>query len=152
KGLIESNAAGLARIINRLSWDPPESKWSAYTECNSYTQADQRSKEAFVRQAVTSRPAGLVWDLGRNTGDYSRIAAENARCVVAMDGDHLAVERLYQSLKRQPGPSGQAAILPLVSNIADPSPNLGWRGAERKSLIERGRPDLTLCLALVHHL
>jgi hypothetical protein len=59
---------------------------------------------------------------------------------------------LYQSLKTQPAVAGHAAILPLVSNIADPSPNLGWRGQERKSLAERGRPELTLCLALVHHL
>jgi hypothetical protein len=39
----------------------------------------------------------------------------------------------------------------LVSNLADASPNLGWRGLERKSLTERGKPDLTLCLALIHH-
>ena len=28
---------------------------------------------------------------------------------------------------------------------------LGWRNLERKRLIERGRPDLVLALALVHH-
>jgi hypothetical protein len=39
-----------------------------------------------------------------------------------------------------------------VNNIADPSPNLGWRGLERKTLTERGKPDLTLCLALIHHI
>ena len=37
-------------------------------------------------------------------------------------------------------------------NLADSSPGLGWRGQERKSLIERGKPDLILCLALVHHM
>ncbi len=37
-------------------------------------------------------------------------------------------------------------------NLADSSPNLGWRGLERKSLPDRGKPDLILCLALIHHI
>ena len=37
-------------------------------------------------------------------------------------------------------------------NLADASPNQGWLGSERKGLAERGRPELTLCLALVHHI
>jgi hypothetical protein len=151
KSLIKNNAAGLGRIIGRLSWNPPESKWSEYRDCNSYSDNTRHRKAAFVHQALASRPRELVWDLGCNTGEYSRIAAEHARHVVAMDSDHLAVERLYQSLKS--GLRGSAGtILPLVSNVADPSPSLGWRGKERKSQTERGRPDLTLCLALVHHL
>ena len=43
-------------------------------------------------------------------------------------------------------------ILPLVGDIADPSPGLGWRGRERLPLAQRGTPDLVLALALVHHL
>lgn len=157
KSLIKANADALARIIRRLKWNPPDSKWSEYAANTTYSSGDARRKADFVREAVASRPVGLVWDLGCNTGEYSRIAAERAECVVAMDADHLAVERLYQSLRRAPTapPSAQAGtdvILPLVSNFADPSPNLGWRGQERKSLAERGRPELTLCLALVHHL
>jgi hypothetical protein len=45
-----------------------------------------------------------------------------------------------------------ATILPLVGDVADPSPGLGWRGRERLPLLERGAPDLILALALVHHL
>jgi hypothetical protein len=157
KSLIKNNVASLARIITRLNWNPPASKWSGYQDCNSYSEADRRRKADFVRAAVASRQHDLVWDLGCNTGEYSLIAAEHAPRVVAMDGDHLAVERLYQLLKSRSGsaPSGTATlgtILPLVCNVADPSPGMGWRGQERKSLAERGRPDLTLCLALIHHL
>jgi hypothetical protein len=54
---------------------------------------------------------------------------------------------LYQTLKQQSCDN----ILPLVGNLVDASPNLGWRGAERKQLADRGRPDLTLALALIHH-
>jgi ribosomal protein L11 methylase PrmA len=88
-----------------------------------------------------------VWDIGCNVGVFSRIAAERARYVVAMDGDHVAIDRLYRALKADRVPN----ILPLVVNIADPSPNLGWRNMERKRIDERGRPDLVLALALIHH-
>jgi hypothetical protein len=152
KSLVQALAAGLTRIIRRLKWDPPDSVWSDYAVCNTYSAGDVRRKAAFVHEVVAAHPARLVWDLGCNTGEYSRIVAENAQYVVAMDADHLAVERLYRSLLRQPAAPGAKAILPLVSNIVDPSPDLGWRGQERKSLAERGPPDLTLCLALVHHL
>jgi hypothetical protein len=152
KSLIRNNAAGLGRIISRLSWNPPHSKWSGYQDSNSYADADRRRKSDFVHQSLAARPREVVWDLGCNTGEYSRIAAQHARHVVAMDSDHLAVERLYQSLKSGPRAASTGTILPLVSNVADPSPSLGWRGKERKSQTERGRPDLTLCLALVHHL
>ena len=43
-------------------------------------------------------------------------------------------------------------ILPLVGNLTDPSPGLGWRHRERQTLDERSRPDLILALALIHHL
>jgi len=68
--------------------------------------------------------------------------------VVAVDADPLAVDRLYRSLRE----SGPTNVLPLVLNLADPSPALGWRHRERKAFTERELPELTLCLALIHHL
>ena len=47
---------------------------------------------------------------------------------------------------------GRTNILPLLMNVANPSPSQGWASRERASLIERGKPELTLALALVHHL
>src|SRR3954451_16517782 len=65
-----------------------------------------------------------------------------------MDADHPTVELLHRALKRD----GERRILPLVVDVCDPSPGLGWRGRERPALVDRGRPELVLCLALVHHL
>ena len=67
--------------------------------------------------------------------------------MIAVDSDHATVEALYRSLREE----GERRILPLVANLADPSPGLGWRGRERRRLEERGTPDLVLALALVHH-
>lgn len=151
KDLIHGNVQGLKRLVRGLRWSPAESAWSQYGEANSYSPADRQKKENFVRSTVHSRRWRLVWDVGCNTGIYSRIAAENSDYVIAIDADHLAVERLYQALKVEPDPT-RAPILPLVNNLLDLSGGVGWRGIERKALIDRGRPELTLCLALVHHL
>jgi SAM-dependent methyltransferase len=89
-----------------------------------------------------------VWDLGCNTGRFSKLAGRHADYVIAVDSDHASIERLYQELTQ----AGTPNVLPLVGDVADPSPALGWRGRERLPMLERGRPDLVLCLALVHHL
>jgi hypothetical protein len=68
--------------------------------------------------------------------------------VVAVDGDERVVGELYRALRAE----GSKTILPLVVDLADSSPARGWRGVERRRLEDRGRPDLVLCLALVHHL
>jgi len=145
--LIEINVRKLTKLVQGLEWKQGRSEWSHYANDNSYDDADRERKREFVRSAVQAEPRKLVWDLGSNTGDYSRIAAESADYVIAMDGDTLAVERMYRQLAKEQN----TRILPLSINIADSSPNLGWRGAERKSLAGRGSVDMTLCLALIHH-
>jgi SAM-dependent methyltransferase len=115
---------------------------------NTYTDDDALRKDAFVRSVATSRSWPPVWDLGCNNGRHSRIAAEGARHVVAIDADQGSVELLYRQLRD----GGGGKILPLTQNIADPSPGLGWRGLEHGPLLDRGRPDLVLALALVHHI
>jgi SAM-dependent methyltransferase len=147
KQLILANVRKMRRLVASLEWSPPEGVWLAYGEHNTYTDDDARRKDDFVREIATSKPWRLVWDLGCNNGRHSRIAAEGARHVVAIDADQGPVELLYRELRD----AGDERILPLTMNVADPSPGLGWRGLERASLLERGRPDLVLALALVHH-
>jgi len=43
-------------------------------------------------------------------------------------------------------------ILPLVLDLTNPSPGLGWAHKERISLQERGPAEIVLALALIHHL
>ena len=147
KELIVANAQRMRKLVRRLDWSPPKGVWVSYGERNSYTDQDAARKDEFVREVTASGPWGLVWDIGCNNGRYSRIAAEGARTVVAVDADQGPVELLYRSLRDE----GNERILPLTMNLADPSPALGWRGLERKAMADRGSPDLVLALALVHH-
>jgi hypothetical protein len=149
KRLIERNVAGLRRIVERLQPAGARTVWADYAKTHSYDPSEFEAKCTFVRSAAERRRWRLVWDLGCNTGTFSRIAAEQADYVVAMDGDRMAVDRLYQTQRAR---EDSRKILPLVVNIADPSPNQGWLGLERRSLPDRGRPEFTLCLALIHHI
>ena len=138
----------MKRIVARLTWTRAHSTWSDYSDCNTYDQADREHKKRFVQQAASSRHRAVVWDLGCNTGEYSRALSTCVDHVVAVDADHLAIEHLYRALKAD----DNSTILPLVGDLADPSPGLGWRNLERQTLDDRSRPDLILALALVHHL
>jgi len=76
------------------------------------------------------------------------IVAEYSDYVIAADIDLLAVKKHYQRLERQDVKN----ILSLVLNVVDPSPNIGWRGLERRGITSRGKPEIVLCLALIHHI
>jgi SAM-dependent methyltransferase len=138
----------LLRLVNGLTWRAPASPWTDYAETCPYAPQDRHAKLDFVSAAVRERRPGLVVDLGCNDGAFSRVAAEAADYVVAVDRDHATVERLYRALHRE----GNRRVLPLVVDLGAPRPRLGWRGSEHRAFGERCRPDLVLCLALVHHL
>lgn len=146
--MIRTNVQALLRLVDRMDWSPARSIWSDYAASNSYGSEDRAAKESFVASILGARRRRQVWDLGSNTGTFARLAARDADLVLAIDADHLSVERLYRGLRATPA----ANILPLVIQLADPSPGLGWRGKERRTLEDRGRPDLVLALALLHHL
>jgi hypothetical protein len=80
---------------------------------------------------------------------YSRIAAEAGASVVAWDSDARAGDLNWQAAD-----SANLQILPLVADFARPTPAVGWRGTENKSLLDRtrGRFDCVLMLGVLHHL
>jgi len=148
--LIDAQMRNLQKAIEALTWNLQDSTWSDYRTRAHYTDVDLRAKEAFVGRAVEGLDhPDLVLDLGANDGRFSRVAIEaGAGYVVAIDSDDVVIDRLYRELRD----AGDQRILPLVLDLSDPSPGIGWRSRERPSFVDRVRPDLTLCLAVVHHL
>jgi hypothetical protein len=144
KELVVANARKLRRLVDGLEWQGASAAWGDYAQTRTYSEADAARKAAFVEEAARSLGPRLVWDLGCNDGTYAKLCAAAGAHVVAADADHHVVDRLARERNER--------ILPLVVDLADPPPSLGWRGAERKHLPARGKPDLTLALALVHHL
>ena len=146
--LVEANVAGMTKLVTSLHARGGASAWTDYRSTCSYDDAENAQKEDFVRRVVESRRRGLAWDLGCNDGRYARIASGGADLVVAIDSDRHVVDALYATLKAE----GERKILPLVVDLSNPSPAIGWRNVERATLVDRGAPELALALALVHHL
>jgi SAM-dependent methyltransferase len=147
--LVVATLRGLGKLVGRLEWRPADSHWAGYRDTCSYTTADAEAKRTFVDEVLAGAgDLGLVLDLGANDGAYSRLAADHARYVVAVESDHAVTDALYRQLKQD----GQRRVLPLVMDLADPSPGIGWRGVERARFADRADADVVLALALVHHL
>ena len=140
----------LRRLVSTLAYEPVASEWTCYASTHSYADADAACKEAFVARCIADCQPELAWDLGANTGVFSRIAAQSAHLVVAVDSSHDAVELLYRDLRSASG--APQNIVPVVMDIANPSPSQGWAGRERAAFDVRRPLDIVLCLALVHHL
>ena len=138
----------LGTAVRNLSWHASGTEWADYTADNNYSAAAAQSKREMVVAHLRKAGARTVWDLGANTGEYSRAAREAAELVVSFDVDPAAVERNYRRMKQDP----ESGILPLLMDLTNPSPAQGWAGRERLSLAERGPADALLALALIHHL
>ena len=143
-GLLDS----LRATVESMRWDPGKTEWADYYVETNYTDAATSQKLQLVAAFLDQVKPATVWDLGANTGRFSRLAAESGADTVAFDIDPACVERNF----REVGRSGERRILPLCMDLANPSPALGWDHSERHSLLDRGPADLVMALALVHHL
>ena len=138
----------LMRLVDKLSYGHASSDWSHYAETHSYEDEDFERKKSFVERHASARRPHLLWDLGANTGTFSRIAARHSGLVVAVDDDQDAVNLLYRDVRE----GEDRNIVPLVMDLANLSPGQGWAGRERAAFDRRRSPDMVLCLALVHHM
>ena len=143
-GLVQS----LSRLIKSLKPDTQHTDWSDYDKTHSYESEDFVVKKTFVQKYAAHSARDHIWDIGCNTGIFSRICSPHCNLVVSLDGDHAAVEKLYLKEKEEKNSN----ILPLVMNLSNISPGQGWAGSERQAFDKRKGPDLVLCLALIHHI
>jgi ribosomal protein L11 methylase PrmA len=140
----------LETTVERMQWIPGKSSWSDYYASTNYeSQAFAHKSElvaGFLRE-LNPRPR-QVWDLGSNTGYFSRIASAQGIPTVSLDMDPACVESNYLECVR----NGETNLLPLWLDLTNPSAGLGWANEERISWIDRGPADVVLALALIHHL
>jgi hypothetical protein len=143
-GLIES----LETSVKRLSWKPAGTRWWNYYEITNYSDEAFEHKKQLVKEWVARVGPKLVWDLGANTGVFSRVASASGAFTVSYDIDAAVVEQNYLRAKIDK----EQKLLPLQLDLTNPSPGLGWLNRERDSFGARGPADMTLALAVIHHL
>lgn len=144
RGLID----GLRKAVVGLTRKADKSEWSDYYSATNYVDDALDHKKELVTEYLSDIRPGNLWDLGANTGLFSRISANMGINTIAFDIDPEAVESNYLKVKQD----DERDILPLLLDLSNPSPGLGWSENERESFMGRGPADCAMALALIHHL
>ena len=140
---------GLRKWIAKLEpADTGKTVWADYTQDNSYASEEAQAKRQLVSEFAAATKPKMLWDIGCNTGDYSKAALETgAEYVVGFDFDQGALDTAFARAKTE-----RLNFLPLFLDAANPPPSQGWGQAERMGLMQRADADGVLALAVVHHL
>jgi 2-polyprenyl-3-methyl-5-hydroxy-6-metoxy-1,4-benzoquinol methylase len=139
---------GLTQTVEKLTWQPKGTEWGDYYSATNYSDDSLRLKGEVVGSFIDQAKPAKVWDLGANNGLFSREAARRGIFTVASDIDPAAVEKNYLTIKA----NQEKNLMPLVMDLTNPSPSIGWANQERDAFNARGPVDMILALALIHHL
>lgn len=143
-GIIDS----LESLIKKAKIRIKKSEWGEYYADTNYSPRGFDQKQKILKIFLDKTAPAVVWDLGANTGIFSRIAAESGCLTISFDMDMIAVELSYRENLLEK----QTRVLPLLLDFANPSPAIGWENKERLSFMDRGPVDTVIALALIHHL
>ncbi len=138
----------LEHTIRSLHYGKVQTEWGEYYTFTNYSEAAFSTKKKLISKFISQLNPSSVWDLGGNTGEFSRLVSDMNIPTISFDIDPAAVEKNYLEVKEK----NETHLLPLQMDFMNQSPNLGWLLQERKSLIDRGPADVVMALALVHHL
>ncbi|MBI2258298.1 MAG: SAM-dependent methyltransferase [Flavobacteriia bacterium] len=153
---IAVNKSKLISIIKYLIYNTeklklPKNKtnWTDYYKEFTYNEANFREKKIFIEKNTALIKPEFTIDCGSNTGVFSEIASIYSSNVLSFDFDSSVIHqqcKVFSSKKI-------SNVLPLVQDLCQPSPSIGWWNKERKSFLERlPENSCTLALALIHHL
>ncbi|OGL53129.1 hypothetical protein A3K55_01220 [Candidatus Shapirobacteria bacterium RBG_13_44_7] len=137
----------LYSTVEKLRLKRVKTEWGNYYQETNYSKKAFGDKQRLVKKYLLKTRAKKVIDLGANSGVFSKIAADIGAETVSVDIDPLAVEKNYKNFRK-----GKDKILPLVVDLTNPSPALGWENLERKAFLDRAGVETVMALALIHHL
>ncbi|MEI6679678.1 MAG: hypothetical protein WCL21_13775 [Mariniphaga sp.] len=147
-GAMNALLTGLKSTIENQHWNPSGTEWADYTDESVHVLEYTAFKTSLLTRWLNEIKPSTVWDLGANTGTYSRIAANAGAQVLSFDMDPACVKKNYALVQK----NKETQILPLLLDLLNPSPAIGWGGDERLFIYQRNKPDLLMALAIIHHL
>ncbi len=148
KNALNGLVTNLASTVKSMKWNPAGTEWGDYYSFTNYSDKSFTAKKKIISGYVEKAKPKTVWDVGANNGLFSRIASDKGIPTIAFDIDPIAVEENYREVKRKK----ENGLLPLVMDLTNPSPSLGWASEERDWFIGRGPAGMVFSLALIHHL
>jgi SAM-dependent methyltransferase len=128
------------------------STWSEYYGGSILGGGYLEAKKQAVAAILSGEEIYTVFDAGCNTGEFSLLLATEGKRVIAADVDAQSIDHLARKLSEAKKRGSPLSILPVVVDLMNPPPAIGWGNAERPAFLDRIQVDLTLALALVHHL
>ena len=138
----------LKDVVLGLKFPKIKTEWGEYYSNTNYTEQSFLEKKSIISDYIEKINPKTVCDLGANRGDFSRIASDKCIKTLAFDIDDVAVEENYLQMKKLK----EFDILPLLQDLTNPSPSIGFSNDERASFCSRYKSDLVMALALIHHL
>ena len=148
KGLL-GIVSSLEKTVRKLKWAPKGTEWvDYYSATHNYTGSAFEQKGKLVADFIRRVAPATVWDVGSNIGYFSRVAAGAGASVISFDIDPACVELNYLGVRDK----AETDVLPLLLDLTNPSPAIGWENREREEILDRPKPNLLLALAVVHHL
>lgn len=145
---LKAIATSLRGLIEKLTPIDQKTEWGDYYSDTNYSASAFEAKKALIRDFIGRvRPQTLL-DLGGNDGSMSRAVADLAKRVICADIDPRAVDHNYRQLRT----GGAQNIMPLLADVTNPAPAIGFANAERPALFARIKADQIMALALIHHL
>ena len=143
-GVIES----LHSAIKKQKISLEKTEWGNYYSDTNYSEIAMNDKKTIILNLIEKISPKNVWDIGGNVGIFSRISSDKEIFTVCFDIDPVAIEKNYLECKEK----NENYLLPLLMDLTNPSPDIGWQNMERDSFLTRGPADLVFALALIHHL
>jgi hypothetical protein len=138
----------LESLVKSLHWKNDSSTWAHYYEEASQRSGYLEAKKKIVSDLLNELRLKTAVDLGANDGAFSKMLAAKKINTIATDFDAAAINKLYLQIKQEHTEN----ILPLLMDLSTPAPAIGVNNEERPSFLNRINADLSVALALIHHL
>jgi len=134
----------ICEYLDHAEFEYNTTEWRGYGARQfDFDRGLNTKQQSFYELLSNLNDAETVLDIGGNKGAFSRVAHDLGYKVVNFDIDIYSIMQLYEHEKK----AGRR-ILPLVMNFMKPSER--YRG--HADAYDRLKCDVTLFLALIHHL
>ncbi len=127
------------------------SEWGDYYNKTNYSHDAFTSKSSIINKWIKSLEPLTIIDVGGNDGKFIRQIGHNFTQALVCDIDSNAVDFNYKTAKV----NHEKNIQPFVLDVLNPTADIGFNNEERASFIKRIKkfnPDVTMALAVIHHM
>ena len=92
----------LESTVRGLKIPSVKTEWIDYADSNNNYELESKNfKKEFIEKVLDAGVVKTLWDLGGNTGFFSRLGSNRKIYSVCFDGDQLCVDANYQQAKKE---------------------------------------------------